>query len=56
MGKRYIEHDSMCGCERCAKQWEREQPTPVYDCVEDPEIMDCGCSVWGNCNCALYED
>jgi hypothetical protein len=38
MGK----HSDMCGCERCAREWERENPGPVYDAVEDPGYCD-GC-------------
>lgn len=55
MGKRYIEHSDMCGCERCAKAYEHENPGKVFDCVEDPEILDCGCSVWNGCYCAAYD-
>lgn len=54
MGKRWEPHSDMCGCERCAVAWESEQPWQVFDCVEDPEILDCGCSVWSSCNC--YDD
>ena len=56
MGKKYVPHSDMCGCERCALEWERENPQPVYDVVEDPETLDCGCSVWSNCDCAMYDD
>lgn len=56
MGIRYEQHSDMCGCERCALAYEAEIPRPVYDEVEDPEIMDCGCSVWSYCNCAQYDD
>jgi hypothetical protein len=42
MGKRYVQHDAMCGCERCAREWERENPGPVFDAVEDPSYCD-GC-------------
>lgn len=56
MGKRWIEHSDMCGCERCAVQFEREMPSRVYDCVEDPDYLDCGCSVYSNCLCAMYDD
>lgn len=38
MGKRYVEHSDMCGCERCALEWEREDgPRKVFDVVEDPD-------------------
>lgn len=56
MGKRYVQHSDMCGCERCAAQADREYPRPVYDVVEDPEILDCGCSVWRGCDCARWEE
>lgn len=55
MGKRFIQHSDMCGCERCAIQAEMDEPRPVFDEIEDPEIMDCGCSVWQGCNCG-YDD
>lgn len=50
MGIRYIEHSDMCGCERCALQWERETPGKVFDKVEDPSVLNCGCDA-GHCNC-----
>lgn len=56
MGKRYKQHSDLCGCERCAVQAERENPQPVYDEIEDPEVMDCGCSVWSGCRCYDYPD
>lgn len=40
MGKRYEQHDSMCGCERCAREWELENPRPVFDAIEDPSYCD----------------
>lgn len=55
MGKRYIEHSDMCGCERCAVQWERENPGKVFDEVEDPDILDCGCDAWRGCDCYDYD-
>lgn len=55
MGKRYEQHSDMCGCERCALQYEREFPQPVFDVVEDPDILDCGCSAWRGCTCYDYE-
>lgn len=55
MGKRYKKHSDMCGCSRCAVQAERENPQPVYDEIEDDDILDCGCSVWSNCNCEYYQ-
>jgi hypothetical protein len=36
MGKRYEQHDDLCGCDRCAHQWDTESPQPVFDVVEDP--------------------
>lgn len=55
MGRRYVQHSDMCGCERCAIQGDRENPQPVFDSVEDPEIMDCGCDVWRGCDCAMWD-
>lgn len=55
MGIEYIQHSDMCGCERCALQADRDNSSPVYDKVENPEIMDCGCSVWRSCDCG-YND
>lgn len=56
MGKRYVQHSDLCGCERCAREAERENPQPVYDAVDDPDILDCGCSAISGCNCDLYDD
>lgn len=56
MGKKFIEHSGMCGCERCAVQWDREHPSPVFDIVDDPDTLDCGCSAWGDCRCYEFED
>lgn len=55
MGRRYVQHSDMCGCERCAIQGDREFPQPVFDEVEDPDILDCGCSAWSICNCAYWD-
>lgn len=55
MGKKYIQHSDMCGCERCAIQADKENPRPVFDCVDDPDILDCGCSVWSSCDCDYYD-
>lgn len=51
MGKRYVPHSDMCGCDRCAKSFECDNPYQVFDEIDDPEIMDCGCSVWRGCDC-----
>lgn len=56
MGKRYVQHSDLCGCERCAVQAERENPQPVFDVIEDPEVMDCGCDAWRGCTCYDYPD
>lgn len=56
MGTRYVQHSDMCGCERCAIQADREHPALVFDMIEDPEVLDCGCSVYSSCDCARYED
>lgn len=37
MGKRYIPHSDMCGCERCAWQADLETPSQVFDEIEDPD-------------------
>lgn len=37
LGKRYIPHSDMCGCERCAKQAELETPRQIFDVIDDPE-------------------
>lgn len=42
MGKRWVQHSSMCGCERCARECERDNPQPVFDAVEDPEYREDG--------------
>lgn len=28
---KYIPHSDMCGCNRCARQWETENPQQVFD-------------------------
>lgn len=56
MGKRYIEHSDICGCERCAAEGDREHPGRVFDCVEDPNVLDCGCEGWRGCDCNNYDD
>lgn len=55
MGKRYVQHSDLCGCERCALQYEREHPQPVFDVVDDPDTLDCGCSAHTGCNCAQWD-
>jgi hypothetical protein len=51
MGKVYVQHSDLCGCERCAAQWDREYPQPVFDLVDDPDTLDCGCPAWRGCDC-----
>ena len=51
MGKIAVPHSDLCGCERCAAQWDREHPGQVYDMVEDPDTLDCGCSAISGCSC-----
>jgi hypothetical protein len=54
MGKRYVQHSDLCGCERCAREWDRENPRPVFDEVEDPSICD-GCGADRHyCRCWEY--
>lgn len=55
MGKRYEQHSDMCGCERCAAQADKENPTHVFDAVEDPEVYECGCEIWRGCDCWDYD-
>lgn len=55
MGKRYVPHSDMCGCERCAREYEREHPQQVYDVVDDPDVLDCGCDAWSGCSCWDYD-
>lgn len=55
MGISYIQHSDMCGCERCAAQADCEEPRPVFDKVEDPDVRDCGCSVWDTCRCDMWD-
>ncbi|MNX74905.1 hypothetical protein D3C86_1063600 [compost metagenome] len=55
MGVRYVQHSDLCGCNRCAKQWEAENPRPVFDAVEDPNVLDCGCDA-DRCYCPDYDD
>lgn len=44
----YERHSDMCGCERCAVQWDSEHPQPVFGEVDDydDEIDGDSC---GNC-------
>lgn len=51
-----IAHSDMCGCERCARAYECDVPYTVYDHVEDPDILECGCSAWRGCDCQDYDD
>lgn len=46
MAKDYIRHDELCGCERCARQADSDNPQPVYDVIDNPELKECGCHVW----------
>lgn len=58
MGKRYIQHSDLCGCERCAIEAERDNPQPVFDEIEDPDILNCGCDAYDGCRCEYdgYDD
>lgn len=60
MGKRYIQHSDTCGCERCARVMDLDDSgngrAQVWDCVEDPDILDCGCDAWRGCDCYNYDD
>ena len=52
MAKEYILHDELCGCERCAKQAESDNPRRVGDWVENPDLRECGCCyVWTSDYC-----
>lgn len=55
MGKVYVQHSDMCGCERCAHAADFELTTPVFDVVEDPDVLDCGCDAWRGCSCAEWD-
>lgn len=50
MGKSYIQHSDLCGCERCARSADGSG-APVFDVVDDPDIRECGCSVFVSCDC-----
>lgn len=56
MGKRYVPHSDLCGCERCARQADSENPRQVFDAIEDPDACDyCGMDrQW--CSCGDIED
>lgn len=55
MGKRYEPHEDMCGCERCAREWEREDgPRQVFDVIDDPQLCN-GCDEYPE-NCRCWDD
>ena len=56
MGKRYVAHSDMCGCDRCAAQYETDSPRQVFDVIDDPDVMDCGCDSYRGCACYQYND
>jgi hypothetical protein len=56
MGKRYVPHSDLCGCERCAVQWDSENPQQVFDAIEDPNFLNCGCNKYDGCNCAEWDE
>ena len=41
--------------ERCARQWDTENPGPIFDEVEDASVLDCGCDAWRGCDCYDYD-
>ena len=55
MGIRYEQHSDLCGCDRCARQWETEHPQPVWDKVDDPDYLYCGCHA-SRCDCFDFEE
>jgi hypothetical protein len=55
MGKSYVQHSDLCGCERCAAQGDSENPSPIFDVVDDPDVRDCGCPYWRSCDCGDYD-
>lgn len=55
MGRAFQYHSELCGCERCAKEWDKEHPRRVYDIVDDPNVLDCGCSAIAGCNCWEFD-
>lgn len=56
MGKRYEQHSDMCGCERCALQYETDSPRPVYDMVDDPNWCTYCQNPLDHCTCAEWPD
>ncbi|UTC29988.1 hypothetical protein STASHLEY_00540 [Brevundimonas phage vB_BpoS-StAshley] len=55
MGKKYIEHSDLCGCNTCAIKADNGDESKTFTVEEDPDYLDCGCSVWSNCDCAAYD-
>ena len=55
MGVRYEPHSDLCGCERCAIQADQENPQQVFDRIEDPDYLNCGCHR-NSCDCARWDD
>ncbi len=55
MGRKYIPHSDLCGCERCAVQADQDNPQQVFDVIEDENYLNCGCHV-DKCNCAEWDD
>ena len=55
MGIHWEQHSDLCGCERCAIQWQTEHPQPVWDKVDDPDYLDCGCYA-DRCDCYDYDE
>jgi hypothetical protein len=51
MGIRYEQHDSLCGCRRCAVKCDNGNDSPTFDAIEDPNYLDCGCHVADRCTC-----
>ena len=56
MGKKYIPHSDMCGCERCAAQADNEVPRQVFDVIEDVDFLNCGCPISDGCGCTGWDD
>lgn len=54
MGIRYEAHSDLCGCDRCAKQYETAHPQQVFDRIEDPNWCTTCQNDLDHCRCAEY--
>ena len=51
MGRQWIPHSDLCGCEQCAAQADSENPRQVFDVVPSDDHYLCGCSIADGCEC-----